>query len=103
MLGRVSGWTGRSWSHRVGLRRNRADVVRVVVQQLADLAADADERPRLSVPRIDRDAQTGAGLADQLAVMVHDVVRTGDVVACRRAADLLDRVAADLKLHPVRA
>ncbi len=73
-------------------------MVHAAVQQLADLAADADRRPRLGVPRIDGGVQVGSGLPDQLAVMAHDVVGTGDPAACRRAADLLDRLAADLHL-----
>ncbi len=69
-----------------------------VVQRLADLAADADRRPRLDVPRIDGGVQVGSGLADQLAVMAQDVVATGDPLACRQAADLVERLAADLHL-----
>lgn len=68
------------------------------MQQLADLAATVERRPGTDVPRIDADTLPGAGLADQLAVMVHDVVATGDPTACRRASDLIDRLAADLHL-----
>jgi hypothetical protein len=101
VLAKIAAWTGRSWSHRVGWHRTRAQVVRAAVQQLADLAAAAERRPRAAVPRIDADTLPGAGLADQLAVMVHDVVQTGDPTACRRAADLIDRLGADLHLTRV--
>lgn len=81
MLGRCRTFTARSWS-----RHHRAEKVFGAVQELADIAADAERRERRAVPRIE--AEPGAGLTDQLAVMVHDVAAAGDL-ACRRASALL--------------
>jgi hypothetical protein len=54
------------------------------VQRIADLGADAELRLRRPVPRI-----TAVALADQLAVVVGDVVRTGDATAVRETARVL--------------
>jgi hypothetical protein len=59
---------------------SRADVVAGVVQRLADVAADAEGRSRRPVPR-----PAGVNLADQLAVMIDDIGRTGDPAALRTA------------------
>ncbi|GIG89466.1 hypothetical protein [Plantactinospora endophytica] len=48
----------------------RADLVHRLVQQLADLAADAAGEPRRRVPRL----ENALALPDQLRVMVADLV-----------------------------
>lgn len=47
--------------------------VRAVLQQLADLGADAEGRPRRPVPELGAHA-----LADQVLVLAHDVAVFGD-------------------------
>lgn len=89
MLGRTRTFSARGW-----LRHRRDERVFAVVQDLADIAADAERRERRAVPRIK--AEPGAGLTDQLAVMVHDVAATGDPQACRRASLLLAELARAL-------
>jgi hypothetical protein len=54
-----------------------------LVQRLADLGADAEGRPRRTVPRPGHDLV----LPDQLAVMVADLLLTGDAGALDAAAD----------------
>lgn len=58
--------------------------VRATVQQLADLAADAEGLPRRSVPALQAYA-----LGDQILVLVHDVVATGDPGALSKTQDVL--------------
>ena len=59
----------------------RADVAAATVQRLADVGADAEGQPRRPVPRL-----ADINLADQLTVMVADILRTGDPTARRTAA-----------------
>jgi len=86
----LSTWTERSWRHRGADGRSRADVAFEAVQRLADLAADAEGEPRRPVPRLD--GPVGAGIADQLAVMVHDAA---DVPA---VSEILEDLADRLRL-----
>jgi hypothetical protein len=51
-------------------RPTRADIVFGLVQQLADAAAEAENRPRRALPRLDADS----ALADQLRVTVVDLL-----------------------------
>jgi hypothetical protein len=90
LLGRVSRWNAAGWGEPAG-GGTRADVVFALVQRLADVAADAEGRPRRDVPRLD----TGV-LPDQLVVMAHDVLVTGSAAACRAALDAVARARADL-------
>jgi hypothetical protein len=60
---------------------SRGDIAAATVQRLADLGADAESRPRQPVPRL-----ADVTLADQLAVMVEDILRTADPYASRAAA-----------------
>jgi len=99
LLPRLRRWNAASWSAaadrprarpRAG-RPTRADVVAAVVQRLADVAADAEGRPHRAVPRL-----AGVNPADQLTVMVDDVLRTGDPAALRTAADELAALRAAL-------
>ena len=60
---------------------SRAEVAAGTVQRLADAAADAEGRPRRPVPLL-----ADVNLADQLTVMVDDVLRTADPDAAATAA-----------------
>jgi hypothetical protein len=85
LLPRLRRWDSASWSVPAdgapGTRATRADVAAGVVQRLADAGADAEGRPRRPVPRL-----ADVNLADQLTVMVDDILRTGDPAALRTAA-----------------
>lgn len=99
MLPRLRRWDSASWSvaaqqpdaRRWSRRPSRADVAAAVVQRLADLAADAEGQPRRTVPRV-----AGVNLADQLTVMVDDILRTGDPATLRAAAIELSDLRAAL-------
>jgi len=69
----------------------RAEVAVGAVQRIADLGADAERRPRRPVPRL-----ADPALADQLAVVVDDVLRTGDPAAVRELAAELTALRAAL-------
>jgi len=73
----------------------RATVTAAAVQRIADLGADAEGRPRRPVPRLD-----DRTLGDQLAVMVDDVLRTGDPVAVAATAAELAALARALGYRP---
>jgi hypothetical protein len=73
LLPRLRRWTADGWAVAAAGGGTRADAAAGTVQRLADLGADAERRPRRSVPRLDP-----AVLADQLAVMLDDIARTGD-------------------------
>jgi pyrimidine operon attenuation protein/uracil phosphoribosyltransferase len=68
-------------------------VTAAAVQRIADLGADAEGEPRRPVPRLG-----DAALPDQLAVLVDDVLRTGDPAAVRAAAAELTALRAALGL-----
>jgi hypothetical protein len=87
---RVSSWTPSRWAASTASRPGtRADTVYSLVQELADLGADAEGEPRRVVPRL---AHEGA-LRDQLRVVAADLL---DAAADRPAvlAAAADRVAA---------
>jgi hypothetical protein len=95
LLTRVSMWTGRSWRHRRRDGQTRGDLAYAAVVALAEVAADGEGRTfRPAVPRLDDEV-----LADQLAVMVHDVVVHGDANACHRAAGIVTSLADALHAH----
>ncbi len=89
LLSRLRRWSADSWarpatppeypdpafgaSARRPAGTTRAEVAAAVAQRLADLAADAEGRPRQPVPRL-----PDTVLADQLAVLFDDVVRAGN-------------------------
>jgi hypothetical protein len=73
----------------------RADAAHLAVQRIADLGADAELRLRRPVPRI-----TDLAVADQLAVVVGDVVRTADPTAVAETARVLDQLRFVLGLRP---
>lgn len=95
LLSRLSTWNARSWGHRTAAGATRAEVAAVAVQRIADLAADAEGQPRRTVPRLP--GQTGAGLADQLAVLVADLARTPDPGRRDEGALALRELAAALR------
>jgi len=65
------------------------------VQRIADVGADAESRLRLPVPRL-----ADPVLADQLAVVVDDVLRTGDGTAIGETAWVLRSLRLVLGLRP---
>ena len=73
---------------------SRAEAAAAVVQRLADVGADAAGEPRRVVPR-----EADTVLADQLAVMVDDILRTGDPAAARTAAAELSTLRTTLGYH----
>ena len=81
LLGRLRRWNRRSWAAPAG-GGTRADATYQAVQRLADLAAAVEGRRPQPVPSLFGDL----ALPDQLAVMLHDVCRTGDRAALRTAA-----------------
>jgi len=95
LLPRLRRWDSASWSVPAalpgGVRRTRAEVAAAVLQRLADAGADAEGRPRQPVPLL-----ADVNLADQLTVMVDDILRTGDPAALRTAATELAALRAAL-------
>ena len=67
----------------------RADVAAATVQRLADAGADAEGQPRRPVPLL-----ADVNLADQLTVLVEDILRAGDPAALRTAATELAMLRA---------
>ncbi|WP_320065921.1 hypothetical protein [Micromonospora sp. RTGN7] len=65
---------------------SRADLVHRLVQEIANLDADAEGRPRRTVPRLDNDL----ALTDQLRVV------TADLLAAAPPAEVLARAAAEV-------
>ena len=96
LLPRLRRWDSASWSVRAAalpgaVRRTRAEVAAAVLQRLADAGADAEGQPRRPVPQL-----ADVNLADQLTVMVDDILRTGDPAALRTAATELAALRAAL-------
>ncbi|WP_430500002.1 hypothetical protein ACQRWP_32750 [Micromonospora trifolii] len=65
---------------------SRADLVHRLVQEIANLAADAEGEPRRVVPRLDNDL----ALPDQLRVV------TADLLAADPGVEALNRAAAEV-------
>ncbi|MFE9188706.1 hypothetical protein ACFYL6_03750 [Micromonospora sp. NPDC007208] len=65
---------------------SRADMVHRLVQEMANLAADAEGEPRRVVPRLDNDL----ALPDQLRVV------TADLLAADPGPEALTRAAAEV-------
>ncbi|QKW12160.1 MULTISPECIES: hypothetical protein [unclassified Micromonospora] len=65
---------------------SRADLVHRLVQEIADLAADAEGQPRRTVPRLGNDLV----LPDQLRVVAADLLAAGptEQVLARAAAEV---------------
>ncbi|MGC4876188.1 hypothetical protein ACLQ26_07995 [Micromonospora sp. DT43] len=64
----------------------RADLVHRLVQEIANLAADAEGQPRRTVPRLNNDL----ALPDQVRVV------TADLLAAGADAEVLARAAAEV-------
>lgn len=77
VVDRLARWSPTRWS-----TDGRAERVHEVVQQLADLGADVEGRPRRHVPP----PGLGGTLADQLSVVIHDVLAAEPDAAVLRAA-----------------
>jgi hypothetical protein len=93
LVPRLRRWPPASWTVRVG-PTTRAEVVHAAVQRLADLGADLEGRPRRPVPRL-----ADPTLADQLAVVVDDLLRLGDPAAERAVRDELTALRPTLGLR----
>ncbi len=65
------------------------DAVRADLQRLADVGADAEQRPHRDVPVLEAHA-----LADQVLVLAHDVARTADPDAAHVALAVLAELRA---------
>ena len=94
LLTQVGHWEQGRWSAPVsdppiaaGSAPTKGDLVYALVQRLADLGADAENRPRLPVPRL-----TDMTLPDQLRVMSDDLLVSADEDTLASAADQADAV-----------
>ena len=90
LLTQVGHWEQSRWWVRIG-DRTRGDAMYALVQRLADLGADAEQRPRRPVPR-----QGDLILPDQLRVMADDLAAAGDGPTLEQAADDVDRFRRSL-------
>jgi hypothetical protein len=85
LVGQVGHWQQPRWAaSAAGGNVSRADLVHKLVQEVADLAADAEGEPRRDVPRLANDL----ALPDQLRVVAADLVAAAppDEVTARAAA-----------------
>ncbi|PWU46774.1 hypothetical protein DLE60_25940 [Micromonospora globispora] len=85
MVRQVGHWQQPRWSAAAeGGNVSRADLVHKLVQEIANLAADAEGDPRRDVPRLNNDL----ALPDQLRVVAADLVAAGppDAVLAEAAA-----------------
>ncbi|HEX2771996.1 MAG TPA: hypothetical protein VHN18_06145 [Micromonosporaceae bacterium] len=74
LLGQVGHWTTARWAApSADGDTPRRDLVHRLVQQIADLDADAEGQPRRGVPRLDNDL----ALPDQLRVVTADLIAAG--------------------------
>ncbi|WP_328465259.1 hypothetical protein OHA21_43115 [Actinoplanes sp. NBC_00393] len=84
LLNLVHHWVETRWSAPSGAG-TRAEMVHTLVQQLADLGAEAEQRPPRPVPRLHHMV-----LPDQIRVMADDLL------AADPSADLLTRATAEV-------
>ncbi|SCE72882.1 hypothetical protein [Micromonospora mirobrigensis] len=86
LVRQVGHWQQPRWAAiATGGNASRADLVHKLVQEIANLAADAEGEPRRTVPRLDNDL----ALPDQLRVVAADLVAAtpaDDVLAAATAA-----------------
>ena len=85
LIGQVGHWEAGRWRAPAKPGGSRGEVVFALVQRLADLAADAEQRRRRPVPRL-----ADPVLPDQLRVMADDLV------AAAAPEDVLARAAEDV-------
>lgn len=81
LVQRLRLWTPARFAAQALTHGSRADLVHHLAQRLADQAADAEDRARRPLPRLDSDL----ALPDQLAVTADDLARVGDAEAARAA------------------
>lgn len=87
LVGQVGHWEQPRWAATATTGNvPRADLVHRLVQEVANLAADAEGEPRRTVPRLDNDL----ALPDQLRVV------SADLLAAGADADVLARAAAEV-------
>ncbi|GIJ77989.1 hypothetical protein Xph01_24210 [Micromonospora phaseoli] len=87
LVRQVAHWQQPRWAAVTsGGNVSRADLVHRLVQEIANLAADAEGEPRRTVPRLDNDL----ALPDQLRVVAADLLAAGpdDGVLVRAAAEV---------------
>ncbi|MGV9211340.1 hypothetical protein ACTFTM_05695 [Micromonospora sp. RB23] len=87
LVGQVGHWEQPRWAATATTGNvPRADLVHRLVQEVANLAADAEGQPRRTVPRLDNDL----ALPDQLRVVTADLLAAGadDEVLARAAAEV---------------
>ncbi|MGC4819367.1 hypothetical protein [Micromonospora sp. DT63] len=84
LVRQVGHWEQRRWAAAATTGNvPRADLMHRLVQEIANLAADAEGQPRRTVPRLDNDL----ALPDQLRVVTADLLAAGaDAEALARAA-----------------
>ncbi|MFF5175982.1 hypothetical protein ACFY3U_25615 [Micromonospora sp. NPDC000089] len=74
LVGQVGHWEQPRWAAKADAGNvSRADLVHKLVQEIANLAADAEGAPPRAVPRLANDR----ALPDQLRVVVADLVAAG--------------------------
>ncbi|MGC4757493.1 hypothetical protein [Micromonospora trifolii] len=87
LVGQIAHWQQPRWAAAATAGNvSRADLVHRLVQEIANLAADAEGEPRRVVPRLDNDL----ALPDQLRVV------TADLLAAEPGAEALTRAAAEV-------
>ncbi|WP_432956821.1 hypothetical protein [Micromonospora haikouensis] len=87
LVRQVGHWQQPRWAASAGGGNvPRADLVHRLVQEIANLAADAEGQPRRAVPRLDNDL----ALPDQLRVVA------ADLLAAAPPDAVLDRAAAEV-------
>ncbi|MBX7269104.1 hypothetical protein KIF24_25820 [Micromonospora sp. Llam7] len=87
LVQQVAHWQQPRWAAvAAGGNVSRADLVHRLVQEIANLAADAEGQPRRTVPRLDNDL----ALPDQLRVVAADLLAAGPdgEVLARAAAEV---------------
>ena len=89
LVQRLRSWVPARFAAAVSELGTRGDLVHHLAESLADRAAEVEALPRRCLPRLDSDL----GLADQLAVTAHDLVRAAPSPTLARA------VTAHLLLH----
>ena len=91
LMHQVGHWELGRWSARpAGVpppAPSRSDTVYALVQRLADLCADAEQRPHRRVPRL-----SDLVLRDQLRVMADDLLATSSDEVLRQATEAVDAV-----------
>jgi hypothetical protein len=89
LLAQVGHWEMGRWSSRPASAPasapTRSDTVYALVQRLADLGADAEQRPHRRVPRL-----SDLVLRDQIRVMADDLLATSSDQAIQQAIDAVD-------------